>query len=105
MSDARLEGFLFAIVTAAGERREVRLQGSGGEIGGGCLSAANTLIGDPRRAAYVERALAEALARARFEAEQTGAVRVVDPNAPWETRITDTPVQAVESVRGIWWSD
>ncbi len=100
---AQLEGFLFTITTASGETREVRLQGNGGEHGGGCLAAANMLIGNPRRASYLERAFAGELAAVRAEVEQTGQVRVVDPAAPWETRIEPIDVASVDSVRGLWW--
>jgi hypothetical protein len=99
----RLEGFLFTILDRQGNRSEVHLQGSGGEYGAGCLSAANTLIGNPRREEYIQRVSDDVLGRARREARETGAVRVVDPNpaASWETRIQQVLVTCVESVRPV----
>lgn len=100
---SRLEGFLFTVALPDGERREVRLHGSGGELGGGCLCAANKLIGSPRRGEYVQRVLIEVLAHAQVEAEESGSVRVLDPEADWTTRIQPLTVSAVESVRPLWW--
>lgn len=96
-----LEGFLFTVTTCDGQRREVRLHGCGGELGGGCIAAANGKTGTERER-YIERAGLEALAAARHEAEETGEVRVVDPAAAWhEDRIAPLAVASVDSVRPI----
>ncbi len=104
MDEARLlEGFLFTVTTPDGARREVRLQGSGGEIGGGCLAAHNTML-EERRPAYLERVLADALACARHEALQTGAVRTLDHDAEdYRDRIASVAVRSVDAVRGLFW--
>lgn len=98
-----LEGFMFTVTTREGERREVRLHGSGGELGGGCLAAANNKTGSDRDH-YIERVGLEALAAARHEAEETGEVRVLNPAAAWhEDRIAPLAVASVDSVRPIFW--
>lgn len=98
-----LEGFMFTVTTRAGLTVEVRLQGNGGQLGAGCLGAANHKVGEARER-YVQRVLADALAAARHEAEEIGEVRVVDPAAAWhEDRIAPLQVASVDSVRPIFW--
>lgn len=98
----RLEGFMFTVTTAAGERREVRLQGSGGELGGGCFGAFNDKADPVRRDAYLGRVTQDVLAAARHEAEETGQVRVIDMQVEdYRTRIQPLDVASVDDVRPI----
>lgn len=104
--DGRLEGLLFTLKLPDGSTLETRLMGSGGEVGGGCFSAANTLIGKSERGAYLERVYAEALGYARAELAERGTVRVLDPDAKLSAdRIVPTAVAEVLSVRGILFHD
>ena len=106
MTDAanlpRLEGFIFAVTTATGERREVRLQGNGGELGGACLAAYNGKADPEAREAYLARVMRDALATAQHEAEESGQVRVLNMQAEdYRTRIQPLDVASVDDVRPI----
>ncbi len=99
-----LDGFLFTVTTRDGART-VRLQGSGGELGGGCLCAYNRMADeDECRHEYLGRVLTEVLARARAEADETGLVRVLDHAiADYRERIKPLAVSSVDAVRGLFW--
>lgn len=97
-----LEGFIFTVTTTTGERREVRLQDSGGEFGGGCFGAYNIKTDPARRAAYLARVTQDVLITARYEAEETGQVRVINTQAEdYTTRIQSLDVASVDDVRPI----
>ena len=102
----RLEGFMFSVVTSTEVRCEVRLQGSGGELGAGCFGAYNGKVDPTRRDAYLARVTQDVLAAARYEAEKTGQVRVINTQAEdYKTRIQPLDVLYIEGVRPIMYQE
>lgn len=92
----RVTGFEFLIERTDGARVWVRLQGSGGLIGDGCLASLNHRLetGVGFESALV-RVIDDSLKRARMEARTHDAVRVWADHAEPGKRITITPVRCV----------
>lgn len=80
----------------------VRLQGSGGEIGGGSLAALRDAKPANKREALLSKILAENLRRAKGEAGSTGAVRVWRDHEDPAQRITRVEVTDVRDCRPIY---